>query len=100
MYSHEAAKVELSLGQFESSADFANQVGFFLLNVGKELFKSEEYVFISLDVEFFNNDTHIITAYDYPEGNDLSEFEEIFEKLKSTGIEYFVLKVVYEEETD
>jgi len=94
IYSHEPAKLQFSLNQFESATDFGNQVGSLLLNIGAEIYNPKEYKFIMLDLEFHNEKVTLEKIFCYPIDGKFTVLEEAFEELKSTGVENFVLIVI------
>jgi len=98
IFSGKAIQVELSREEFESATDFANKIGFFLLEVGKETHRAEKHESLTFFIEFYNDDIYACTTYDYGVTNNLEIFEQIYERLEEDLREHekFVLKVKYE----
>lgn len=91
-------KIEISLENINSAEEFSAYLTYFLSNVGKQTFNSEEYNFILLDVTYSNGSRDMKTVFSYPWGNDDSRFNEVFNKFKLDKNHTLTVIVRYEEE--
>lgn len=100
IYSNGVAKVSSTLNEFESPRDFVNEITFFLLHLAKKWFNNEQYKYIILQVEFYNNKTLLVTTFNYGLYNDLTKFEQIFKELRACDSKdnNFIIKVIFNEE--
>lgn len=96
IFSDVAIKVELSKGEYESAIDFANKIGFLLLEAGKEIYKAEKHESLTFYVEFYNDDVYMAITHNYGVWNDLEKYEKVYEILEEDSeYENFILRVKY-----
>lgn len=107
IYSNGVAKISFTLDEFQSPRDFSDKITFFLLHVAKRWFNPNQFRYIILHVEFYNNKTLIETTFNYGLTNDISKFKQVFKELKDSVSSKktspikdnnFILKVMFNEE--